>query len=246
VIFELRPPVGAGAPLTGTTGHDVVEVLRQLGVPLSLCRTRGSRPAWAVHRPSGLMICTYFDADDRLEAIEFGRPDSDDDAVTTAGMTCSRRQRLISSPGCGASPPSTRTRPGTPSPPPACFLPCGGRSRQPRRKTRKAGSSKASFSPGRATTTIRLSQTRRCENDHSTVLTKAPRPAKASCLHSPDVSGRQSRPRSLMAAPRDRAPGFPGLRSQQRGTRFRRTTRSRTDRQVLPAWLPGSPPTDGA
>jgi hypothetical protein len=85
VIFELRPPVGAGAPLTGTTGHDVVEVLRQLGVPLSLCRTRGSRPAWAVHRPSGLMICTYFDADDRLEAIEFGPPDSDDDAVTYRG-----------------------------------------------------------------------------------------------------------------------------------------------------------------
>ena len=39
---------------------------------------------------------------------------------------------------------------------------------------------------------------------------------------------------------------FPGRGTRQRGMRFRRTTRSRRDRPVLPAWLRESPPTDGA
>jgi hypothetical protein len=85
VIFELRPPRGAGPLRVGAAGHDTVEILKQLGVPQVLCRTSGSGPAWGVHRQSGLFICTYFDADDCLEAIEFGRPDSKDDAVTYDG-----------------------------------------------------------------------------------------------------------------------------------------------------------------
>jgi hypothetical protein len=53
--------------------------------PVILCRTAGSLPGWGVHRPSGLFVITLFDADDRLEAIEFGRPDSNDETVTYDG-----------------------------------------------------------------------------------------------------------------------------------------------------------------
>lgn len=38
-----------------------------------------------VHRPSCLFISTLFDADDHLEAIEFGRPQRTDDTVTYDG-----------------------------------------------------------------------------------------------------------------------------------------------------------------
>jgi hypothetical protein len=84
--FELYPPRAAGPLRIGATRHDTVEVLQQLGDPQVFCRTPESRPAWGVHRPSGLFIGTYFDADDRLEAIEFGRPDGNDDAITYDGL----------------------------------------------------------------------------------------------------------------------------------------------------------------
>jgi hypothetical protein len=85
VIIVLRPPDAAGPLRIGATGQDTVDTLRQLGDPQVLCRTPDSRPAWAVHRPSGLFISAYFDADDRVEAIEFGRGDADD-AVTYNGL----------------------------------------------------------------------------------------------------------------------------------------------------------------
>jgi hypothetical protein len=84
--FELRPPQAAGPLRIGATGRDTVEILRQLGTPLVLCRTHGRRPGWGVHRPSGPFIGAYFDADDRLEAIEFGRPDGNDDTITYDGL----------------------------------------------------------------------------------------------------------------------------------------------------------------
>lgn len=84
--FELHPPQAAGPLRIGAAGHDTVEILKQFGDPEVFCRTAGSRPAWGVHRPSGLFIITYFDANDRLEAIEFGRPESKDDAVTYDGL----------------------------------------------------------------------------------------------------------------------------------------------------------------
>ena len=86
MIFELHPPQAAGPLRIGATGHDTVEILRQLGDPEVFCRTAGSRPAWGVRRPSGLVIITYFDADDRLEAVEFGRPQGKDDAITYDGL----------------------------------------------------------------------------------------------------------------------------------------------------------------
>lgn len=86
MIIELHPPETAGPLRIGATGHDTVDTLRQLGDPRAFCRTAGSRPAWAVHRPSGLAIITYFDADDRVEAIEFGRPQRTDGAVLYEGL----------------------------------------------------------------------------------------------------------------------------------------------------------------
>jgi hypothetical protein len=86
MIFELHPPQAAGSLRIGETGHDTVEILTQLGVPQVLCKTPGSQPAWAVFRPSGLFISAYFDADDRVEAIEFGRPRTADDEVTYDGL----------------------------------------------------------------------------------------------------------------------------------------------------------------
>jgi hypothetical protein len=86
MIVELQPPQGAGPLCIGATGHDTVEILKQLGGPVILCQTRGRPPGWGVHRPSGLFIITLFDADDRLAAIEFGRPQDNDDAVTYDGL----------------------------------------------------------------------------------------------------------------------------------------------------------------
>lgn len=83
MIIMLRPPDVAGPLRIGATGQDTVETLRQLGVPLVVCRTVGSGPGWGVERPSGLFIGVYFDAHDHVEAIEFGRPGNNtDDAVT--------------------------------------------------------------------------------------------------------------------------------------------------------------------
>jgi hypothetical protein len=83
MIITLIPPDVAGPLRIGATGQDAVDTLRQLGVPLVLCRTADSRPGWGVHRPSGLFIGVYFDTHDHVEAIEFGRPrDNTGDAVT--------------------------------------------------------------------------------------------------------------------------------------------------------------------
>jgi hypothetical protein len=170
MIFELHPPQAAGPLRIGAAGHDTVEILTQLGPPQVFCRTPESRPAWGVHRPSGLFIVAYFDADDRLEAIEFGRPAGKDDTITHDGSTCSPRQRQTSSPNCDSAPPSTRKKTDTPSPHPACSCPGGGRSRRNRQTTKKDDSSKASSSRGLATTTSQPSKTDRAENNQSTGL----------------------------------------------------------------------------
>ena len=110
MIFELHPPQAAGPLRIGAAGHDTVEILTRLGPPQVFFRTPESRPAWGVHRPSGLFIVAYFDADDRLEAIEFGRPAGKDDTITHDGSTCSPRQRQTSSPNCDSAnrPPGRR------------------------------------------------------------------------------------------------------------------------------------------
>jgi hypothetical protein len=87
VIIELRPSQGAGELWLGASGPDTVEVLKRLGNPEVLCRVPQDRPGWGILRRSGLSIGTYFDSNDRLNAIEFGRmafwrptvPESPDD-----------------------------------------------------------------------------------------------------------------------------------------------------------------------
>jgi hypothetical protein len=59
------PPDAAGPLRIGAAADDTFESLKQLGVPLILCRIPGSWPAWGIHRPSGLFIATFFDADNR-------------------------------------------------------------------------------------------------------------------------------------------------------------------------------------
>ena len=86
MIFELHPPRAAGPLRIGATADDTVEILRHLGTPMLLCRAHGRRPGWGVHRPSGLFISTLYDSDDRLEAIELGRPDGTGDAITYDGL----------------------------------------------------------------------------------------------------------------------------------------------------------------
>ena len=82
----LRPPEAAGPLLVGALGQDTVDTLRQLGHPQVLCRTPSSRPGWAVQRPSGLFVAAYFNAHDRVEALEIGRPSDRHDAVTYHGL----------------------------------------------------------------------------------------------------------------------------------------------------------------
>jgi len=82
VIFELHPPDAAGPLLIGATASHTMGVLRQLGDPQVLCTTPGGRPAWGVHRPSGLFIATFFDAGDRVETIQLSRSASSKDTVS--------------------------------------------------------------------------------------------------------------------------------------------------------------------
>jgi len=86
MIIDLHPPKAAGPLVVGTPGPEATDVLRQLGVPVVLCRTHGSKPGWVVFRPSGLFIGVTFDAQGRVDAIELGRPDNSDDAVIYNGL----------------------------------------------------------------------------------------------------------------------------------------------------------------
>ena len=87
MIITLCPPKAAGPLRISATGQQAVDTLRTLGDPRVLCRLPGSRSGWAVDRPSGLFISAYFDTDDRVEAIEFGRGhDNTADPVTYNGL----------------------------------------------------------------------------------------------------------------------------------------------------------------
>ncbi len=86
MIIDLRPPSAAGPLFIGATGQEAVGILRQLGQPLVLCGIGGRKPGWGVERPSGLFIGAYFDAQDRVHAIDLGRPVNSEDAVTYNGL----------------------------------------------------------------------------------------------------------------------------------------------------------------
>jgi hypothetical protein len=91
VILELRPPQGAGELTIGASRRDAFEVLKGLGdnglaEPELLCRTPQGGWGLAARRSSGLFIAAYFKSNDRVNAIEFGRPDNTSDAITYQGL----------------------------------------------------------------------------------------------------------------------------------------------------------------
>jgi hypothetical protein len=51
-----------------------------------------------VDRPSGLFTGAHFDADDHLEAIQFGRPDTTDDTVTCSTSPSTRNRKKTAEP----------------------------------------------------------------------------------------------------------------------------------------------------
>ncbi|MEV0794386.1 hypothetical protein [Kribbella sp. NPDC050459] len=86
MIIELHPPRSAGRLELAATGDEIVATMRQFGEPEVLCRAAGDRAGWCVTHPSGLFLSAYFDADDRAEAIELGRPTDPGVAVTYGGL----------------------------------------------------------------------------------------------------------------------------------------------------------------
>lgn len=86
LIIELRPPDVAGPLRIGADRSEVVTALREFGEPRLVTRTLGRRPAWAVQRPSGLVIRCHLDRAGLLDAIEFGRPTGTEDVVRYEGV----------------------------------------------------------------------------------------------------------------------------------------------------------------
>jgi hypothetical protein len=86
MILDLHPPDTAGPLHLGATGEDTHRELRSLGTPLVLCGIGDDRSGWGIERPSGLFVAAYFDADDRVDVIQLGRPTGTDDAVTLDGI----------------------------------------------------------------------------------------------------------------------------------------------------------------
>ncbi|WP_280406302.1 hypothetical protein [Nocardia brasiliensis] len=81
--FELDPPLGVGPLHIGMVGADAVAALQSLGNvdAISEC----DNPRQYIFRSSGLMICTEC-SDNRLLAVELGRPETDADTVHFQGV----------------------------------------------------------------------------------------------------------------------------------------------------------------
>ena len=87
MIINLRPPDAAGPLRIGASRQDTLDALERLGAPAPFGRVTVDLPGLAVDRPSGLFIGAHFDAQDRLEAIELGRPGKTaDDEVRYDGL----------------------------------------------------------------------------------------------------------------------------------------------------------------
>jgi hypothetical protein len=130
MIFELHPPRAAGPLRIGATGHDTVEILGSSAPRRSSAGLRGAGlpGPFTAHRarsssPTSTLTTTW------KPSSSDGRTAGRTAPSPTTGLTCSPRQRQTSSPSCDSAPPSTRKKTaGTPSPHPAFFCPCGGRS----------------------------------------------------------------------------------------------------------------------
>ena len=86
LVIDLRPPDTAGPLRIGADRTETVTALRELGTPRLVTRALGRRPAWAVERPSGLVVRAHSDRAGLLNAIEFGRPTGTEDVVRYRGM----------------------------------------------------------------------------------------------------------------------------------------------------------------
>lgn len=86
VKIELRPPEGVTGVALGATRVEAQEQCARLGDPEEFRRGGEGPVSLVVPRPSGLSLFVYFDGDDRVDAIEIGRPDGDEDSVHLGGL----------------------------------------------------------------------------------------------------------------------------------------------------------------
>ncbi|GAA1478639.1 hypothetical protein GCM10009623_30850 [Nocardioides aestuarii] len=83
--FDLLPPREVAGVALGSPRGVARDRCARLGDPEEFRRGGEGTPSLVVRRPSGLALFVYFDSDDRVEAIEIGRPDSDEDLVVYSG-----------------------------------------------------------------------------------------------------------------------------------------------------------------
>ena len=84
--IHLRPPTEAAGISIGSTRAEARRDCVALGNPSEFRRSDEASTSLVLQRPSGLSIFVYFDHDDFVEAIEFGRPGSGDDVVSYRGI----------------------------------------------------------------------------------------------------------------------------------------------------------------
>ena len=86
VSLHLPPPIeAAGVPL-GSSRSDALRHCLALGEPSEFRRDGEARSSLVTTRASGLSVFVYFDPDDLVEAVEFGRPDNGEDVVSYDGL----------------------------------------------------------------------------------------------------------------------------------------------------------------
>ena len=83
--LELLPPTGVAAVVIGSPREAARDQCARLGEPEEFRRGGEGTPSLVVRRSSGLALFVLFDSDDRVEAIEIGRPETDEDVVLHAG-----------------------------------------------------------------------------------------------------------------------------------------------------------------
>jgi hypothetical protein len=86
VNIHLRPPTEAAGIRLGSSRSDALDQCLAHGQPSEFRRHDESRASFAVKRPSGLSIFVYFDPNDLVEAVEFGRPPNGEDVVSYRGF----------------------------------------------------------------------------------------------------------------------------------------------------------------
>lgn len=84
--IRLRPPTDVAGIRIGSTRAEAQDACSRLGSPEDFRRGGEGPASLVVRRPSGLAVFVNLDTDDKVEAIEVARPDTDDDVVLHAGV----------------------------------------------------------------------------------------------------------------------------------------------------------------